>query len=183
MFDSSASASWSGKLIGVAEYDNNPSNNPIVIKLETGGGSDWFIGFNRATGPHSDNVQADNLVTIYQVMDGNGNTYSTSSLKGVLGSGNHATISNWREAGFNLVISVNEINTNASPGYASIDITFGDGETPSPAPPGFGSDSFTEWLATPAGITFLAVGSVMILCVLLCFCANRFRDTKRSLKV
>lgn len=139
LFDSATTASWSGNLIGVAEYNNNPSDDPIVIKLESGGGGDWFIGFNRAYGPNADNVQADNLVTIYNVMDGNGDTYSTSSLKGVLRSGQSSAITDWRNTGSNLVITVKEINLQARPGYASIDIEFGGTQPPQPPAPGPGS--------------------------------------------
>ena len=35
---------WSGRLVGVAQYDKNTANNPVVIKLETGNSKDWFIG-------------------------------------------------------------------------------------------------------------------------------------------
>ena len=61
------SGNWTGKIIGVAEYDNNPTNDPIIIKLVSGSGSsggDWFIGFNRAIGRNADNVQADDEVKI-----------------------------------------------------------------------------------------------------------------------
>lgn len=37
--------SWSGRLIGVAEYDTNPNKLPIVLKLETGTDRNYFVGF------------------------------------------------------------------------------------------------------------------------------------------
>ena len=43
VFDSGTDGetSWSGKIIGVAESNNDKSTDPIVVKLESGGGSDW----------------------------------------------------------------------------------------------------------------------------------------------
>lgn len=40
------------ELVGIADYDNPYSNLPVVIKLETGTNSDYFIGFNRAIGKY-----------------------------------------------------------------------------------------------------------------------------------
>ncbi len=96
-----------------------------MLKLETNGESDYFVGFNRAAGINSDVVQAGNRVTVYQVQDGDGMKYSTSSLKGSLGSGNRMVVDGWRSTALDLVIVVNEINTSASPGYADVEITFG----------------------------------------------------------
>ena len=47
------------------------------------------------------------------------------SLKGTLIAEQSITVSNWRNSGFDLEIMVREINTNASPGYADVEITFG----------------------------------------------------------
>ena len=33
--------SWRGRLIGPAEYGNNPGNHAVVLKLETGTPNDW----------------------------------------------------------------------------------------------------------------------------------------------
>ena len=170
-FDTSSSTSWSGKIIGVAEYDNNPFSLPIVIKLESGGGGDWFVGFNRAAFGNADNVQGDDLVTVYRVTDGDGFGYSTSSLKSLLRSSQTYTISNWRSSGSNLYIKVTEINTESSPGYANVDITFG-GTAPPPGPgPGPPGSSFGNWLASlPPG---LAISMVMLIILILftCLCA------------
>ena len=50
--------SWSGKLVGISEYDIAPQNSAISLKLETGRQNDWFIGFNRATRANSDVQEA-----------------------------------------------------------------------------------------------------------------------------
>ncbi len=125
-------------MIGVAEYDKNTNDFPIVMKLETGQADDYFVGFNRATGPNWQNKQADDQVTIYQVKEGDGMSYSHSTLKANLGAGGSLKINNWRRTGRALTIQVNEINLGVTPGFADIAVTFeGDGttpDTPNPTP-------------------------------------------------
>ena len=125
VFDTGANGgtSWRGRIAGVAEYDR--SNYPIVVKIETGRSDDWFIGFNRQTGPHADNQQAPDRLAVYSVQAGNGLSYSTSSLKGHLGRLQQGTIANWRGSGQELKIKVNDINTDVVPGYADVEISFG----------------------------------------------------------
>ncbi len=36
---------------GDGEYDNR-GGNPVTVRLETGTGTDYFVGFNRTTGPN-----------------------------------------------------------------------------------------------------------------------------------
>ncbi len=127
MFNSGTTGgtSWKGRLIGVADYKNNPDNHHFILKLETGNDSDWFLGFNRKTGINSDNVMASNRVVIYNVHSGDGKSYSQSYLKGTISAGRKATISNWRKSGMDLDIIVKAINTSASPGYAEVEVQFG----------------------------------------------------------
>jgi hypothetical protein len=117
--------SWRGRLIGVADYDNNPSKYPIMLKLETGGGSDYFVSFNRDSGVNSEVQQASDQVPIYQVAGGDGMTYSKSMLKAALRGGRSATVENWRKSGLDLTINVIEINTSSSPAYADVEVVFG----------------------------------------------------------
>ncbi|KAL9187280.1 hypothetical protein ACHAXT_001383 [Thalassiosira profunda] len=123
--------SWSGRLVGVAEYNRNPADHPIVLKLETGKAADWFVGFNRAVGANAHNVEADNHVTIYKVTAGEGAQYSQSFLKGKLRKGQCLVVTNWRKTGHDLVITAHDINTAVTPGYANLGITFG---PPTPLP-------------------------------------------------
>ena len=117
--------SWSGRLIGVADYGNNPNKYPIMVKIEVGGASDYFVSFNRARGINSEVQQAHDQVVIYQVDSGDGKTYSKSMMKAALRGGRQATIENWRKSGKDLTIKVIMINTSSSPGYAEISILFG----------------------------------------------------------
>ena len=107
-------AAWSGKLIGVSHYGSNRFNLPVIILLVTGDAFDWFIGFN----------DVDVTITKIQMED------EQFSLMGTLIAGQSETISSWRNSGLDLVVKVNEINTNASPVYADVEITFGSQDMP-----------------------------------------------------
>lgn len=115
--------SWVGTLIGISDYNNNPSGHNILVKLESGSGADYFVGFNRAAGINSDSPQGRNKVVVHKVQDGDGKTYSKSFLKGIIAAGNKMTISNWRKSGNRLVIQVLQINTATSPAFARVKIT------------------------------------------------------------
>ena len=119
--------SWYGTMVGIADYDNNPENHPVVLKIETGTGTDQFIAFNRATGVNRQNDQADNQVTITQ-SGSNGEWYSQSFLLKTLSSGQEHTIPNWNN-GQTLHIKASSININPgneAPGYAEIAVCLGE---------------------------------------------------------
>ncbi|KAL7443021.1 hypothetical protein ACHAXM_008755, partial [Skeletonema potamos] len=130
-------------LVGIGEYDkalNAPiatatSANriyPVTVRLETGGGADYFVGFNRAIGPNSLNVEGDNQVTIIQVDGGDGVGYSQSYLRGKLSQGQSHNLTNFGGTGKTVTITVNTINIATSPGTAVVTIT--DNFTPPPPP-------------------------------------------------
>lgn len=119
------------KMVGIAEFDKITDNNPVVIKLETGEKLDYYIGFNRKTGPTKQNVEADDLVTIYETGN-NGMSYSNSYLNAYLAEGETHTISKWRGTNHDLTITVLEINVDVVPGYAHVKIVFGDEPTSVP---------------------------------------------------
>ena len=121
--------SWSGRLIGMSDYGNNPYNHPIILKLETGTGSDYFVSFNRAGGVNSEVQEANDLVLIHRVEGGHGTEYSQSMLMSTLYGGRTGTIENWRKSGIDLTVMVNEINLWSSPAYADVLIKFGETTT------------------------------------------------------
>jgi len=127
---------WSGKLVGIAEYDHllsdaQHADSRIVLKLESGRSNDLYVGFNRATGITSDNQQASNKVTITET-GGNGYTYSQSMLKATMGvQGEKYSVVNWRHAK-KLVVTVEEINVDVVPGYAVVRVELVGGPTVSP---------------------------------------------------
>ena len=57
---------WSGSLIGVADYHNNPNKHHVVVKLETGTPNDLFVGFNRASGVNRDVLSARDKVQSFR---------------------------------------------------------------------------------------------------------------------
>ena len=124
--------SWHGQLIGVAEYDNNPQDSPIVIRIVTGGLRDLFLGFNRQIGMNSDVKDAGDEVTLIEA--GNGNNYAQSFMKAAMREGDTYEIDDWRKSKQSLIVRVNKIDTSVSPGYADVSIIFGS-EAPSSNPP------------------------------------------------
>ena len=119
---------WSGKLIGIADYDNNPNDNPVVLKIESGSLQDLFVGFNRAAGVNRDNKQADDKVTVVQAgADGVG--YSQSFLLATLTQGESYIVSNWRGSHHDLTIKVADVKLDANPAYATVSVTFGEAAT------------------------------------------------------
>lgn len=115
---------WSGKIIGIADYNNNPDHYPIVVKIESGSPQDVFIGFNRVKDANRDAKDAINKVTIVQAgADGLG--YSQSFLHATLNEGESYVISDWRGSGLDLMISANEIILDLDSSYASVSVAFG----------------------------------------------------------
>jgi len=121
--------SWRGRLIGMSDYGNNPYNHPIILKLETGTGSDYFVSFNRAGGVNSEVQEANDLVLIHRVEGGHGTEYSQSMLMSTLYGGRTGTIENWRKSGIDLTVTVIEIDLWSSPAYADVLIKFGETTT------------------------------------------------------
>mmetsp|Transcript_14209 Transcript_14209/g.27659 ORF Transcript_14209/g.27659 Transcript_14209/m.27659 type:complete len:620 (+) Transcript_14209:701-2560(+) len=123
---------WKGKVVGIADYDNNPEGHPVTIRIETSTNTDYFLGFNRAYRANKDNKDGDDQVTIIESGQ-NGLGYSQSYLKAMLSQGGTHTFSNWLSSGRDLVITVNEINISAgtNPGYADVTMNFNNAVIPS----------------------------------------------------
>lgn len=102
-------------LVGIANYQSAGQHN-VVIKLETNAANDLFVGFNRATGINSQNDEADNEVTVVQVNNGNGVSYSQSFLLATLKQGESYTF-----AGTSPVTTIQALN---------IDLTTNPGTVP-----------------------------------------------------
>ena len=114
--------SWSGSIIGIADYRNNPNQRPVVVKLESGKADDLFVGFNLATGVNRDVSEGRNQVTVVQA-GGDGLTFSQSYLKAILSEGESYVVSNWRGTGLDMSIYVKEINLSANPAYADLSMS------------------------------------------------------------
>ena len=109
-------------LVGVTDFLNNPRNHPVVIKLSSY--KDMFVGFNRAAGITSENVQADNEVTIVQggstasFLGGGdpGQTYLKSTLK----QGETHVIGRFSTSTNALIIQADTISIGANPSTAKV---------------------------------------------------------------
>lgn len=129
---------WSGRLVGIADYGvltwSGDDTSKIVLRIESGTTSNDFlyIGFNRATGINSDNQQGSNKVTIIE--SGNGLDYSQSYLKAILSRGQRYKVDNWMNTGQPLIVSVDAIQLNSSPAYASVRVWLGQEVISTPNP-------------------------------------------------
>ena len=114
---------WNGPstvdLVGIANFDTNPNNLSVVVKIETGTTTDQFIGFNRAIGVNSQNDEADDEVTIVETGN-NGEGYSQSFLKAHLVQGESYEYANWANSGRTLSITATEINLGVEPAVAKV---------------------------------------------------------------
>merc|ERR1740124_919526 len=116
-------------IIGVANYGNNDAGMDVVIKLETGTSTDYFVGFNRATGITAQNDEADDEVTIIET-GSNGESYSQSFLKVTLRQGESYTVQNQE-----VLVTVESIDISTDPGTARISFKKGSGPVISPTNP------------------------------------------------
>ena len=119
-------------LVGIADYLNEQSTDPVVIKVETRLANDFFVGFNRATGVNAQNDEGDDVVSVIQVDGNNGSGYSQSRLRAKLGfagdiTGSSYTISNFGGTGVSLTISVDSINFGTVPATATVNFQYGSG--------------------------------------------------------
>merc|ERR1740136_80377 len=101
----------------------------VVIKLETGTSTDYFVGFNRATGINGQNDEADDEVTIIETGN-NGEAYSQSLLKATLRQGESYTVQNQE-----VLVTVESIDISTDPGTARISFKKGSGPVTSPTNP------------------------------------------------
>jgi hypothetical protein len=118
-------------MVGIADFNNNPQDYPVVIKIETGTSTDQFIAFNRAIGINSQNDEADDEVTIVETGN-NGEGYSQSFLKAHLIQGETYTYANWAGTGQSLIVKAKSINLAMSPAVAQVEICLGSCATGAP---------------------------------------------------
>ena len=145
---------WTGKVIGIADYNNNPDARPVVVKIESGGPNDLFVGFNRAKGINKDTADAQDLVTVH-IAENEGLTYAKSVLEAILAEGESFVVDNWRNSSVAMTIFVKEINLDANPGYADVVMTFGSAPTNTPT-----------YLPTPIPTTALPTHMVSLCCII-----------------
>ena len=149
---------WSGRLIGVAEYDKISDGDTVLLKIETGSRDDFFLAFNRKIGANADNKMASDRVTIIEAGD-NGVGFSQVSLDRrrycslccmhhfISTCYSFNTLQSWlvdwlnegEEYVFNnflndepLTVKVNKIDIQVAPGYAEVELIYRTTPTPNP---------------------------------------------------
>ena len=122
-----ADGGWSGRLIGQVDYDN-PSlpTDVVLLKLNTGISTDYYVWFNRktGTGTNSGTKEGGNQVMISRA-GGEGQSYAESELLAKMSAGGSYTLENFDGSGLDLALTVNSIDATADPGYADVTIFAG----------------------------------------------------------
>lgn len=122
--DPSVTSSWSGRLVGIAEYGLAEPNRgeTVLIKIETGTKEDYYINFNRQTGINSGTQEGSDRVLITS-QGAEGRAFAKSILHAKLSAGGSYEMNGFRGSDFGgIKIKVNAINLSASPAYASVTI-------------------------------------------------------------
>lgn len=138
--------------VGIGEYPQAQAGGfPVVARLVTQGGDtdggDYFVGFNRATGPNRLNDEADDEVTIVQVSAKTGDAaigeyYSQSYLRATLQQGETYTIEDYAGTGQTVTITADSIDISSTPGKAVV--TIASPQTISPAPTPTPCDNYED---------------------------------------
>ncbi len=118
--ETTVSFQWSGRLYGIADYDNGNADT-VILKIP-GPSYDWFVSFNRATGVNSGTREGGDKVLVHKQpkYKNNGESNLVTKLKG---GGLYSDSP--------LQIEVRRINLTADPAFASIKIG---AVRPTPAP-------------------------------------------------
>ncbi len=123
---SNAQNSWTGKIIGLADYADAASDQQVLLKIHTEDGNEnsrsLNINFNRKTGINSGTNMGGNQVMVVSTNTPTG--YNTSLLQSRLDVGESQTFENYWGSGSDLTIAVNDMvaDTN-SVLYAEIEIS------------------------------------------------------------
>ena len=121
-----ADVSWSGRLIGQVDHENQDaiSTDVVLLKLNTGTSKDYYVPFNRQAGTNSGTIEGGDQVMISRA-GAEGESYAESELLAKMAEGGSYTIGGFDGSGLDLTLTVNSINTGADPGYADVTIFAG----------------------------------------------------------
>ena len=112
---------FSGRLMGIADYQH-PAGYNVLVKIETGQDTDYYLNFNRKKGINSGTLEGGDKVMITRQGE-NGTGYSPSKLMAAISSGQYYTINDFAGSGDSVRVSGQEINLSSSPGYADVTIS------------------------------------------------------------
>ena len=121
------------RLVGQADFLATTASDTVILKINSGTATDYYVSFNRQTGNNSQTQEAANQVTIQRGGEGNG--YAESELVKKLINGGTYVISNFDGTGVDLTVTVTALDLIASPAYANIQVSAGQETTPGPTPP------------------------------------------------
>lgn len=122
-------ASWTGDLVGLAEYNKASNGQNVIVKVE-GHTIDYYVGFNRKVGINSGTVEGGDQVTIQSRSLGQG--YAASLLEAKLSAGGTFVINNFGGTTETVTIEVVSINTATQPGTATVKVYKEQSPTASP---------------------------------------------------
>ncbi|MEM1154282.1 MAG: hypothetical protein AAGI44_09080, partial [Pseudomonadota bacterium] len=164
------SQSWSGKVIGLADYGSAASDQNVIVRAENDDGDSLFITYNRKTGINSGTREGGNQVTVVE-----GRYQNTSNLLAKLNNGGTYTYSNFWGSGDDFVLTVDDITTDfnnvqyaqvriqsndSEPTYAlSVNNGSGDGSYPSGSSVNISANSapsgqeFDRWVVNSGGVS------------------------------
>jgi hypothetical protein len=113
---------FSGRLSGIADYDT--TSNKVLVKIVNASvsGADIFVAFNAMKGINSGTQEADNQVTVVQVGEGSGASFSQSTLLSKLSAGGSYINSTFGRKQSQLTVQVDSISGTD---YADVKIYFG----------------------------------------------------------
>jgi hypothetical protein len=103
--------SYIGSLGGIADYSD--SDNTVLVKLDTGESTDYYVNFNRKSGFNSGVKEGGNQVTVVKGRGDESTGYAESELVAKLSGGKTYTIRNFDGTGMTATIQVHSIGTTA----------------------------------------------------------------------
>jgi len=117
---SGSGSCFSGRLSGIADYGTTSNKVLVKIVYPSGtSGADIFVAFNAKKGINSGTQEADNQVTVVQVGQGSGASYSQSTLLMRLSAGGSYKFGKGKSQ---LTVQVDSISGTD---YADVKIYFG----------------------------------------------------------
>jgi hypothetical protein len=116
------SPSWTGKLVGIVDYEN-AGNDHVIVKLETGSYLDYYMNFNRQASFNSETQEGGDQVLL-MTQGAEGQAFAKSTLLAKLSEGQAYEIEDFGGVtSYPVQVRVDKIDTSVSPGYALVSIT------------------------------------------------------------
>merc|ERR1719221_2027179 len=112
---------WSGRLIGIASYAEAGTGMYVVLKVETGTDTDYYVSFNYKSGINAGTLEGANKVMIHTT-GGDGSGYSESRIEAKLGGGESFAIPNFGGMSEIVTITFDSKDMDTSPPSAQVTV-------------------------------------------------------------